>query len=60
MTCYITTGRLISLVGLINSTLYQIASLLGSHPDLKEHCEDFIAYVEKTGDQQLMLSICFI
>ncbi|KAH6763178.1 hypothetical protein C2S52_020611 [Perilla frutescens var. hirtella] len=26
-----------------------VASLLGSHPDLKEQCEDFINYVEKTG-----------
>ncbi|XP_073054342.1 paired amphipathic helix protein Sin3-like 3 isoform X2 [Primulina eburnea] len=26
-----------------------VASLLGSHPDLMEECEDFIIYVEKTG-----------
>ncbi|KZV47993.1 hypothetical protein F511_32684 [Dorcoceras hygrometricum] len=26
-----------------------VASLLGTHPDLMEECEDFIIYVEKTG-----------
>lgn len=40
--------------------LYQVASILGSHPDLKEQCEDFIIYVEKTGEKTLMLFTCFV
>lgn len=55
---YVSLIVLISLVKLIiqtNFILYQIANLLGSHPDLKEQCEDFIAYVEKTGEKLLIL-----
>ncbi|XP_057810913.1 paired amphipathic helix protein Sin3-like 3 isoform X2 [Salvia miltiorrhiza] len=29
-----------------------VASILGSHPDLKEQCEDFIIYIEKIGSKQ--------
>lgn len=49
---------LVCLVGLvigINSILYQVASILGSHPDLKEQCDDFIIYVEKTGKKHVLL-----
>ncbi|XP_042010268.1 paired amphipathic helix protein Sin3-like 3 isoform X2 [Salvia splendens] len=34
-----------------------VASILGSHPDLKEQCEDFIIYVEKTGSKQNFRSL---
>lgn len=45
---------LISLVGSVIRMIFllcQVASLLGSHPDLMEECEDFITYVEKTGNK---------
>ncbi|XP_042020797.1 paired amphipathic helix protein Sin3-like 3 isoform X2 [Salvia splendens] len=34
-----------------------VASVLGSHPDLKEQCDDFIIYVEKTGSKQNFRSL---
>ncbi|XP_042006838.1 paired amphipathic helix protein Sin3-like 3 isoform X1 [Salvia splendens] len=34
-----------------------VASILGSHPDLREQCEDFIIYVEKTGSKQHFRSL---
>lgn len=57
---HFTLASLLGLLSGVNLVLYQVASILGSHPDLKEQCEDFIIYVEKTGQKHLMLYMLFI
>lgn len=52
---------LISFVELNQDLLFcQVATLLGSHTELKEECEDFMTYIEKTGTKRINAFYVFL